>query len=30
MPKGASPTQYIGGIVADQSSKMAASIIGST
>ena len=30
MPKGPSTTQYIGGIVADQLSKMAATIIGST
>ena len=29
MPKGPSTTQYIGGIVADQLSKMAATIIGS-
>ena len=29
MPKGQSTTQYIGGIVADQLSKMAATIIGS-
>ena len=28
MPKGPSTTQYIGGIVADQLSKMAATIIG--
>ena len=30
MPKGPFSTQYIGGIVADQLSKMAATIIGST
>ena len=30
MPKGASSTQYIGGIVANQSSRMVATIIGST
>ena len=29
MPKGPSTTQYIGGIVADQLSKMAATITGS-
>ena len=29
MTKGPSPTEYIGGIVADQSSKMAATIIAS-
>ena len=29
MPKGASPTQYIGGIVANQSSNMAATMVGS-
>ena len=29
LPKGPSTTQYIGGIVADQLSKMAATIIGS-
>ena len=29
MPKGPLTTQYIGGIVADQLSKMAATIIGS-
>ena len=30
MPKGSLTTQYIGGIVADQLSKMAATIIGSS
>ena len=30
MPKGPSTSQYMGGIVADQLSKMAATIIGST
>ena len=30
MPKGPFSTQYIGGIVADQLSKMAATIIGSS
>ena len=30
MPKGPSTTQYIGGIVADQLTKMAATIIEST
>ena len=30
MPKGPSTTQYIGGIVADQLSKMAATNIGSS
>ena len=30
MPKGPSTTQYIGGIVADQLSKMVATIIGSS
>ena len=30
MPKGPSNTKYIGGIVADQLSKMAATIIGSS